>query len=118
MLQISKNFFYWCALVARAAAARLHVTRPAARRIRMAGAALSPLGGRTGQAGWLTGAAAGVGQHLLVMAQDEVSCAMLWDSGVPCWVDNYCPRGEALPEGARWRCALCWRPCKGGGGLR
>ena len=57
-------------------------------------------------------AAAGVGQHLLVMAQDEVSCAMLWDSGVPCWVDTYCPRGEALPEGAPGRCVPCWRPRK------
>ena len=33
------------------------------------------------------------------MAEDEGSCAMLWDAGVPCWVDKYCPRGEALPEG-------------------
>ena len=41
---------------------------------------------------------AGVAHNVLLMSSDEESCVAVWEAGVPCWVDNYCPRGDVLPK--------------------
>ena len=52
---------------------------------------------------------AGVASNILLMSEDEDSCAALWDAGIPCWVDQLCPRGEELPAGIGSCCAA--NPC-------
>ncbi|KAK9795560.1 hypothetical protein WJX73_008955 [Symbiochloris irregularis] len=40
-----------------------------------------------------------VGNNVLYLSQDKASCKMLWQFGLPCWIDDLCPKGDQLPKG-------------------
>ena len=39
----------------------------------------------------------GLSRHTLLISTDVFSCEQLWERGVPCWLDEACPRADALP---------------------
>lgn len=49
--------------------------------------------------------AGGLGNNVLFLSHDADSCRMLWKFGLPCWVDELCPRGDELPEGTAGLCS-------------
>ena len=43
--------------------------------------------------------AAQLSNNILFLSESNYTCKALWKFGLPCWYDEFCPRGEALPPG-------------------
>ena len=46
---------------------------------------------------WLQ--AAELSNNILFLSQDIETCRTLWRFGLPCWFDEFCPKGEEVPPG-------------------